>query len=94
MPLKTSAYGKSCNRQTKWMYYLIEDNNFLQKDNTVWDKFSKFDRKLVYNKTVLKTKRKPCGDKVTGFYDKEIPKVDSNHACLAVISLDSALKKD
>ena len=76
------------------MYYLIEDNNFLQKDNTVWDKFSKFDRKPVYNKTVLKTKRKPCGDKVTGLYDKEIPKVDSNHACLAVISLDSALKKD
>ena len=30
----------------------------------------------------------------TDFYDKEIPKVDSNHTCLAVISLDSALKKD
>ena len=28
------------------------------------------------------------------FYDKENPKLDSNHACLAVISLDSALKKD
>ena len=28
------------------------------------------------------------------FYDKEIPKLDSNHTCLAVISLDSALKKD
>ena len=25
---------------------------------------------------------------------KQIPKVDSNHTCLAVISLDSALKKD
>ena len=25
---------------------------------------------------------------------KKIPKVDSNHACLAVISLDSALNKD
>ena len=76
------------------MYYLIEVNNLLQKCNTVWDKFSKFDRKSVYNKTVLKTKRKTCGDKVTVFYDKEIPKVDSNHACLAVIRLYSALKKD
>ena len=28
------------------------------------------------------------------FYDKKNPKLDSNHACLAVISLDSALKKD
>ena len=33
-------------------------------------------------------------DGVTDFYDKEIPKVDSNHTCLVVISLDSALKKD
>ena len=37
---------------------------------------------------------KSHGDKVTDFYDKKIPKVDSDHACLAVISLDSALKKD
>ena len=42
----------------------------------------------------LKTKIKSHGDEVTDFYDKEIPKVDSDHTCLAVISLDSALKKD
>ena len=34
------------------------------------------------------------GDEVTDFYDKEIPKVDSNHTCLAVVRLDSAVKKD
>ena len=28
------------------------------------------------------------------FFHKEIPKVDSNHSCLAVISLDSTLNKD
>ena len=28
------------------------------------------------------------------FQEKEIQKVDSNHTCLAVISLDYALKKD
>ena len=28
------------------------------------------------------------------FTKKKIPKVDSNHTCLAVISLDSALKND
>ena len=28
------------------------------------------------------------------FYDEKIPQVDSNYTCLAVITLDSALKKD
>ena len=28
------------------------------------------------------------------YYNKEISKVDSNHTCLAVITLDSAVKKD
>ena len=37
---------------------------------------------------------KSYGDEVTDFYGREIPKVDSNHTCLAVISLDSALNKD
>ena len=40
---------------------------------------------------VLKTKRKSYGD--DDFYDKESPKLDSNHACLAVISMGFALKK-
>ena len=30
----------------------------------------------------------------TDFDDKKIPKLDSNHTCLAVISLDYASKKD
>ena len=33
-------------------------------------------------------------EEVTDFYNKEIPKVDSIHNCLAVISLDAALNKD
>ena len=42
----------------------------------------------------MKTKTKSHGNEVTDFYDKKIPKVDSNHTCLAIISLDSAIKKD
>ena len=42
----------------------------------------------------METKTKSHDDEVTDFYDKRIPKVDSNYNCLAVISLDSALKKD
>ena len=52
------------------------------------------DSKPAYNKELLKTKITSHVTEVTDFYDKEIPKVDSNHTCLAVISLDSALKKD
>ena len=54
----------------------------------------KFDSEPVYNKNILKTKIKSHGDEVTDFYDKEILQVDSNHICLAVISLNSAFKKD
>ena len=80
------------------MYFLIEDDNLLEKYNIIWDKVSidiekECDSEPVYNKNSLKTKIKSHGDDVTDFYDKEIPKVDSNHTCLAVISLDSALKK-
>ena len=42
----------------------------------------------------MKTKIKSYGDEVTHFYNEEIPNVESNYTCLAVISLDSALKKD
>ena len=42
----------------------------------------------------METKTKSHDDEVTDFYDKRIPKVDSNYTCLVVISLDSALKKD
>ena len=45
-----------------------------------------FDSEPIYNGTFLKTKIKSYGDEVTDFYDKEIPKVNSNHSCLAVIS--------
>ena len=37
---KTSAYLKSYDGQTKWKYFLIEDNNLLEKHNTIWNNFS------------------------------------------------------
>ena len=81
------------------MYFFIEDGDLLEKHNTIWDKVSadikqKFDSEPVYNKIFLKIKIKSHGDEVSDFYDKKIPKVDSNHTCLEVISLDSTLNKD
>ena len=81
------------------MYFLIEDDGLLEKYDTIWDRVSadikeEFDSEPVYNKVFLKTKIKSYDDEATDFYDKKIPNVDSNHTCLAVINLDSALKKD
>ena len=81
------------------MFSLIEDDELLEKYNTIWDKVcidieKKNNSEPVYNKEYLKTKIKSHHDEVTDFYDKKIPKMDSNHTCLAVISLNSALKKD
>ena len=94
MPPKTSTYVKSYDEQIKWMYFLIEDDDLLEKYNTIWNKVSadikKIDSKPTYNKEKLKTLIKFHRDEVTHFHDNEIPKVDYNHTCLAVISLDSA----
>ena len=35
---KTSAYVKSYNGQTKWMYFLVEVDGLLEKYNIIWDK--------------------------------------------------------
>ena len=49
--------------------------------------------KSDYNKKFLETKIKPQDDEVTDFYINKISKVDPKYTCLAVISLDAALKK-
>ena len=54
---KTSTYVKSCDGQTKWMYFLIEDGDLLEKYITIWDKVNtdikkEFDREPVYNKII------------------------------------------
>ena len=37
---KTGAYVKSYDEQTKWMYFLIKDNDLLENYNNIWDKVS------------------------------------------------------
>ena len=52
---KTSADVKNYDGQTKWMYFLSEDDDLLEKYNTIQDKVSadlkkEFDSGPVYNK--------------------------------------------
>ena len=58
-------------------------------DNVSADIKKEFDSDPVYNEEFSKTKIKFHGHAVTDFCYKEIPKVNSNHTCLAVIRLDS-----
>ena len=69
---KTSAYVKSYDGKTKWIYFLIEGDDLLEKYNTIWDKVNanikqEFDRQPVYHIFFLKTKIKCHGDEVTDF---------------------------
>ena len=84
------------DEQAKWIYFLIKDDDLSKKCKTICNKFiadikKEFDSKPVYNKNCLKTKIKSRGDEVTDLYDKIL---DYNYTCLAVIILDTALKKD
>ena len=96
---KTTAYVKSCDCLTKWIYFLIKNGNLLEKYNTIWYKVSpdikkEFDSSPVYNKKFLKPKVKSYDVVATDFYDKVIPKAGSDCICLAVITINSTLKKD
>ena len=57
----TSTCVKSCDEQTKWMFFWIKDNDLLETYNTIWDKVSvdiktEFDSKPLYSKEYLKKK--------------------------------------
>ena len=67
--------------KTKQIYFLIDDDDVLEKCDTNWDKVSadikkEFDSDPFYKK-ILETKIKTNGNEVTDFYDKKILKVES-----------------
>ena len=60
---KTSAYVKSCDGQIKWIYFLIEDDDLLEKCNTIWNKVipdikKEFDVEHVYDKNFFENQNK------------------------------------
>ena len=53
---KKRAYVKRYDGQINWMYFLIEDDNLLEKYDNIWDKASKdIKKEIIYNKVFLKT---------------------------------------
>ena len=58
---KTRVYIKSYENQTKWIYFLIKNDDLFQKYNSIWDKAStdikeELDIEPVYNKKIWKQK--------------------------------------
>ena len=73
---KICIFVKSYGEQTKWDVFFDEDDDLLDKYNTIWDKFStdikkEFDGKPVYNLFFLKTEIKSYGDEVASFLIKK-----------------------
>ena len=51
---KISAYVKSYNGKTKWMCFLIEDDDLLEKYNAIWDKFIADIKKKIDSVSTIK----------------------------------------
>ena len=52
---KTSTYVKGYDGKTKWMYFLIENDDLLKKYNTIWDKVSAdIKRNLIASLSTIK----------------------------------------
>ena len=51
---KTSAYVRNYDGQTKWMYFLIEDDELLEEYNSTGDKVSaKIKRNLIASLSMI-----------------------------------------
>ena len=52
---KRSSYLKFYNGETKWMYFFIEDNDVLEKYNTICDKVIADIKKVITNLSTINT---------------------------------------
>ena len=96
---KISCYVKIYDGKTKRIYFSIEIDDFLEKHNTISDKVgvdikNEFIVNLFIVKKKSKTKIKYYGYSIMLCYNKDIHKVNSDHTCIAVINLDSALNEN
>ena len=84
--------------ETKYMSFLIKNDELLEKHNEIWEKVKystkkAFDSEPVYNEQYLKAKIKSYNGKIsTNFHNNKIPKEGSKFICLSVILIDSVFR--
>ena len=80
--------------ETKYMSFLIKNEELLEKYDEIWDKVSNkailfkkgFDSEPVYNENYLRTKLKSYEGKInTYFQGDKIPEEGSHCICLSVL---------
>ena len=73
--------------ETKYISFLIKDDELLEKYNEIWEKVKNilkkdFDSEPVYNEKYLKAKIKSYNGKInTNFHNDKIPKEGSQFIC-------------
>ena len=100
---KMTGYLNIFEDGTKKMYFLTDNNEFLERYTKIWEKISdlidkKFDSDPVYNNKYINTKiRSYNNDIMTNFHDidnknNKLPEKNKPYRCMSLISLDSIIK--
>ena len=93
-----SGYIKYCENGGKSMYFLIKDDDVLDKYNEIWNKIKKtlsikFQNMAVYDEKYEKARvREFNGVIKINFLSDEIPREGVHYACTACITIDSVMK--
>ena len=92
------GYIKYFENGGKNMYFLIKDDDVLDKYNEIWKKIkktlnTKFHSMPVYDEKYIKAKvREFNGVIKTNFLSDKTPKEDVHYTCIACITIDSVMK--
>ena len=95
-----SGWIKYFENGGKNMSFKIEDDSVYLKYNEIWNKIKellggiKFYSEPIYDDSYIKTKVKTFSKVVKTFDGDKIPEEKVEYACIACISIDSALKVD
>ena len=92
------AYRRGFN-ETKYLYFLIKNDELLEKYNEIWTKVKnsikkEFNSEPGYNEKYLKTKIKSYKWTInTNFHNNKIPKEDSQCICLSVALINCFFRR-
>ena len=99
---KMPGYLNNFKDGTRKMYFLTDNNEFLERYTKIWEKISdlidkKFDSDLVYNNKYINTKIRSYNNDITIFHDTDnknnkLPEKNKAFKCMSLISLDSIIK--
>ena len=92
-----SAYRRDFD-ETKYISFLIKDDELLEKYNEIWEKVKNsikkyLDNEPVYHEKYINAKIKSYNEKInTNFHNNRIPKEGSEFICLSVVLINSILR--